>query len=302
MKLAILPPYQGFLGLEKPAANPPAGNRAVIIPFGLEATQTYGGGTRKGPKAILNASYQVELFDDELWCEAYQTFALDTLSEPSIPARVEPALDMLAAIVKVVIDEGSFPFILGGEHTITPGAIRPLLEKYPDLAILHFDAHADLRDTLDGERFSHAGTIRRCLDHEALSVVSVGIRNISAEEVPFLEANRQRLHFHFAHDRQNWNISDMLAPLQGRPVYLTFDLDAFDSSVMPATGTPEPGGLYWHDVMPILRKAFGELDIVGADISELAPVKNFHAYDFLAAKLAYKMLAYKFCSEPEANS
>lgn len=295
MKLGQMKPASGFLGIEAVAPNPPRGNRAVIVPFGLEASVSYGGGTSKGPKAMIAASHEVELFDDELWRESYLSFALDTLKEPKIPESIEDALDLLDRTVDTVLEAGAFPLTFGGEHSITPGAIRPFIRRYPNLALLHFDAHADLRDGYDGEHYSHASAIRRCMDHEQLGVVSVGIRNISAEEIPFLEANRQRLHIHWARDKRNWDIDAMLAPLRGRPVYLTFDIDGFDLSQMAATGTPEPGGFLWDDVMPILRRAFETLDIKGADINELAPIKGFAAYDFLAAKLAYKLLGYKFC-------
>jgi agmatinase len=295
MKLVKMKPADGFLGIEEPVADAPGGRRAVIVPFGLEASVSYGGGTAKGPQAMIAASHEVELFDDELWQDSYRSFALDTLKEPKIPQQIGPALDLLAKTVGAVLAEGAFPLIFGGEHSITPGAIRPFLERHPDLALLHFDAHADLRDGYEGEPFSHASAIRRCMDHERLAVVSVGIRNISAEEIPFLEANRHRLHIHWAREKRSWRIKEILAPLLGRPVYLTFDIDGFDLSQMAATGTPEPGGFLWDEVMPILRKAFRKLDIVGADINELAPISGFQAYDFLAAKLAYKTLGYKFC-------
>lgn len=287
-----LPPEDGFLGLEETAcADKP---KAVIIPFGLEATVSYGGGTAKGPAAMLNASHQVELFDEEHWCEPVDAFRVETWVEPDIPGKTEDALDLLAELTGKALDENAFPVTFGGEHSITPGALRPFLERYPDLVLLHFDAHADLRDGYEGEHFSHAAAIRRCLDAPELSTVSIGIRNISKTEIPFLEANRHRIHIHWAKDKQNWNLEEMLAPLKGKPVYVTFDLDGLDASVMPATGTPEPGGLFWDDVMPILKRAAEISNWVGADINELAPKPELHGCDFLAAKLAYKILGYKF--------
>jgi len=292
--LDILPRSAGFLGLT-PDDQPPGDTpKAVIVPFGLERTVSYGDGTANGPAAMIEASHQVELFDEELWCEPCRSFELDTLREPDIPDRLEDALDLVAALTGAVLDRDAFPLVFGGEHSITPGALGPCLKRYPDLALLHFDAHADLRDGYEGEHFSHAAAIRRCMDAPDLEVVSIGIRNISAEEVPFLDTNRHRLHIHWAKDKADWDIETMLAPLAGRPVYITFDLDGFDSSVMPATGTPEPGGLFWADVMPILRRASETGNVVGADINELAPAASLHACNFLAAKLAYKMLAYKF--------
>jgi len=197
-----------------------------------------------------------------------------------------------------ILDEDRFPMVFGGEHSVTPGAIRPFLERYPDLAVLHFDAHADLRDGYEGEHFSHASAIRRVMDHPDVEVVSVGIRNISAGEIPFLEANRHRLHIHWAKDKALWTLQDILAPLRDRPVYLTFDLDGFDASLMPATGTPEPGGLMWDDAIAVIRAAADVCSIVGADVNELAPREHLHGCDFLAAKLAYKILSYAHCGTP----
>jgi agmatinase len=163
------------------------------------------------------------------------------------------------------------------------------------MGVLHFDAHADLRDGFNGEHYSHAAALRRVLDHkEVVSLVSIGIRNISASEIPFLAASSKRIRMFFAKDKKQWKIKEMLKPLKGMPVYLTFDIDGLDSSIMPATGTPEPGGLLWDETMDILRAAAAELNIVGADLLELSPRKELHACDFLAAKLVYKMLNHIF--------
>ena len=273
---------------------------ARVIPFGMEATVSYGGGTARGPAAIMAAGPQVELFDEELWCEPITRFRLEAADEPAIPPRAEDALGLLEGLVEDALTDGAFPLVLGGEHSITPGAIRPLVRRHPDLVLLHFDAHADLRDGYDGEPYSHAAAIRRCLDqpgHEGVSVVSLGIRNISRGEVPYLEANRDRIGMFWAKDRADWRMGDVLARLRGRPVYVTVDVDGFDGSVMPATGTPEPGGLTWDDVIRVLRAAadLGETaPWVGADINELAPRPELHACDFLCAKLAYKILGYRF--------
>ena len=295
MAAELLTPRDGFLGIGEDDASAPAdAPKAVIIPFGLEKTVSFGTGTGRGPQAIIEASHQVELFDDELWCEPSGSFHVDTLREPAIPEGMDDALALLADLTGSALDDGAFPLTLGGEHSITPGALRPFLRKWPDLALLHFDAHADLRDGYEGEPYSHAAAIRRCMDAPDLEVVSIGIRNISAGEIPFVEANRHRLHIHWARDMRSWTIAEMLAPLEGRPIYITFDLDGFDASLMPATGTPEPGGLFWADVMPILRRACEIGQVVGADINELAPVDALHGCDFLAAKLVHRLLAMIF--------
>ena len=279
------------------APPPPDAPRVRVIPFGMEATVSYGGGTAAGPRAILDAAPQVELFDEELWCEPATRFRTEVADEPDVPRRAEDALSMLEGLVEGALSDGAFPLILGGEHAITPGAIRPLVRRHPDLALLHVDAHADLRDGYEGEHYSHAAAIRRCLDqpgHEGVSVVSLGIRNISRGEVPYLEENPDRVRIFWARDRADWRMEDVLAPLRGRPVYVTIDVDGFDGSVMPATGTPEPGGLGWDDVVRVLRAAAELGPWVGADINELAPRPELHACDFLCAKLAYKLLGYRF--------
>jgi agmatinase len=197
-----------------------------------------------------------------------------------------------------VLADGKFPLTFGGEHSITAGAIRPFAANYEDLVILHFDAHADLRDGYDGEHYSHAAALRRCLDDDAVAnrgehiqLISCGIRNISAEEIPFYEANRHRIHIHWGKDMKRWDMEEIIAPLKGKPIYLTFDVDGFDASLMPATGTPEPGGLFWQEAIDIIAAAAQAGTIVGADVNELAPIPHWHACDFLAAKLAYKILA-----------
>jgi agmatinase len=196
-----------------------------------------------------------------------------------------------------VVAAGKFPFVLGGEHSLTPGAIRPFARRHKDLAVLQFDAHADLRDGYQGERFSHASAMRRVLDHPGVSVISVGIRAVSKAEAEFYAANRDRVTIHWAKDQARWNIEEIVAPLAGRPLYVTFDIDALDAAVMPATGTPTPGGLGYWQSLAILRRACEVAgSVVGADLVEFAPIEGFHAYDYTAAALAYKMLSYALCA------
>jgi len=303
--LRYLPQAEGFLGVDTGGTDGDASRetaRVVVVPFGLEATVSYEGGAARGPEAMIAASHEVELFDEEYWLEPVAAFGVRTLHPPKIAWPIARALDQLAEITDAILADGHFPFIFGGEHSVTAGAIRPFLRRFPDLVLLHFDAHADLRDGYDGEHYSHAAAIRRCLDDDRLNLVSVGIRNISAEEIPFLEANRHRIHIHWAVDKADWDLEDIVAPLSGRPVYVTFDLDAFDSSLMPATGTPEPGGLFWDEALAVLRKAASLARIVGADITELAPRPGLHACNFLAAKLAYKMMSYALLGPPPSDN
>jgi agmatinase len=291
-KLEYLPAAESFLDPIRADAGDPGAARAVVIPFGLEAKVSYGSGTAAGPAAILKASQQLELYDDELQCEPYLDYGVAALCAPEIAAPIEAALDQLAGIVESVLHDGKFPFVLGGEHSLTAGAIRPLVARHPDLVVLQFDAHADLRDGYQGERFSHAAAMRRVLDFPGVSLVSVGIRAVSKAEVEFYEANRDRIAIHWAKDQARWDIDAMVAPLRGRPVYVTFDIDALDAALMPATGTPTPGGLSYMQALGILRQACRAGRVVGADLVELAPIEGLHACDYTAAALAYKMLSY----------
>jgi len=293
VKFQLMAQKSGFLGIEENYLNNPYDAKAIVIPFGLEQSVSYGGGTKNGPKAIIKASHQTELFDEDFWCEPFRQYGVQTLKQPNIDnSSVESALNQLQQITQQVLDANKFPLILGGEHSITAGSIRPFVAKYPDLAILHFDAHADLRDGYDGEYYSHAAALRRVMDNPISTLISCGIRNISASEIPYLQANLHRIHMHFAKDMANWNISQIIAPLKNRPVFITFDIDGFDSSLMQATGTPEPGGLFWYDAINIIKQTAKISTIVGADVVELAPQKSLHSCDFLAAKLCYKILSY----------
>lgn len=290
--LGYLPAEQSFLDPVRADAGDPAAARAVVIPFGLEASVSYGGGTAAGPAAILAASRQLELYDEELGCEPYLDYGVAAVAEPRIVASQSGALDQLAGLVAPVLDAGRFPLVLGGEHALTAGAIRPFAERHKDLVVLQLDAHADLRDGYLGEHYSHASAMRRVLDHPGVSLVSVGIRAVSAEEVAFYDANRDRITIHWAKDQARWDLDEIVAPLRGRPVYITFDIDALDAAVMPATGTPTPGGLSYWDALKVLRRACQAGNVVGADLVEFAPIPGFHAYDYTAAALAYKLLSY----------
>ena len=283
---------KGFLGYE---AKQKIENKVVVVPFGLEKTVSYGGGTKNGPKEIIKASHQVELFDEELKKEPYKEIGIKTLKPFPIKNKISSALDQLSKINEEIIRKNKFPIIFGGEHSITPGSIRPFVKKYNEITLLHFDAHADLRESYNGEKFSHASAIKRCLDFKNVKVVSFGIRNLSRTEMNFYENNRNRIEIFWGKDKKEWKLDRLENIFKDKNVYITFDVDGFDSSIMPATGTPEPGGLLWEDVLPIIKKVCKISKVVGADINELAPIKGFNSYNFLVAKLAYKILTYKFC-------
>ncbi len=288
---------EGFLDLKQDELASLDQSDVIIIPFGLEKSVTYEGGTRNGPQAILKASKELERFDEVFWQEICGKVGILTLKEPKINENLEKALIQLESIVEEVLKLGKFPLVLGGEHSITAGSIRPFAKNYDQITLLHFDAHADLRDGYLGEKYSHASAIRRCLDHKNISVVSFGIRNISKEEIPFFEENQDRIKIFWAKDKGNWNLKEAESMLKNKNVYLTFDVDGFDASLMSATGTPEPGGLFWQETMEIIEHFSQICNIVGADVNELAPVKGLHACDFLAAKLVYKIIGYSFCKK-----
>ena len=281
----------GFLGIDN---NFSFKEKVVVVPFGLEKTVSYGGGTKNAPKEIIKASHQVELFDEELNNEPYKTIGIKTLKPFPIKKKIKLALDQLSKINSKIIEASKFPLVLGGEHSITPAAIKPFAKKYKEIVLLHFDAHADLREKYNGEKFSHASAIKRCLDYKNVKVVSFGIRNLSKEEMNFYKNNKNRIKIFWAKDKFNKNLNFLNKFFKNKNVYITFDVDGFDSSIMPATGTPEPGGLMWEDVMPIIKKVCNISNVIGADINELSPIKNFNSYNFLVAKLAYKILAYTF--------
>lgn len=292
--MQFMNPADGFLGLEKADAASVKNAKVVVIPFGLEKSVSYGGGTAKGPAAMIHASHQVELFDDEFWNEPFRQYGVVTAKPVKISKSVPKALDQLDAEVEEVLKMGKFPFVFGGEHSISAGAIRPYARRYKDIAVLHFDAHADLRDGYHGEYYSHASAICRVMDQPNVSVYSFGIRNISASEIPFLEKNKKRLKIYWAREKDKWNMKEIVSHFKGRHVYVTFDVDGLDASLMPATGTPEPGGLFWDEAVNIIREVAKVSTFIGADVNELAPKPNLHGCDFMAAKLAYKIMSYAF--------
>ena len=282
---------KGFLGIDNKFNFK---EKVVIVPFGLEKTVSYGSGTKNGPKEIIKASHQVELYDEELNCQPYKKIGIKTLKPFKINRDIKKALKKMSLINQKILDKNLFPMTFGGEHSITPGCIAPFVKRHKNLCLLHFDAHADLRESYNGQKFSHASAIKRCLDYKNVSVISFGIRNISESEIPYLKNNSSRINIFWAKDKLKWNLKKFKQLIKNKTVYLTFDVDGLDSSIMPATGTPEPGGLLWDETLNIIKIAAKNSNIVGADINELSPIKGFNSYNFLVAKLAYKIIAYVF--------
>ena len=191
---------KGFLGYD---ANQNIDPKVIVVPFGLEKTVSYGGGTKNGPREIIKASHQVELFDEELNKEPYREIGIKTIKPFAIKKKINDALDQLSAINKEILSKNKFPMVFGGEHSLTPGSIKPFVEKYDQITLLHFDAHADLRESYQGEKFSHASAIKRCLDFKNVNVVSFGIRNLSQSEMDFYNDNRDRIEIFWGKDKKN---------------------------------------------------------------------------------------------------
>jgi len=274
---------KNFLGIPKISLKKA---KIVVIPFGLEKTTSYGKGTKNGPQAIINASQQVELFDEELWQETYKKINITTLD-------IKESLNNLKKKINFLLKNKKIPIVLGGEHTITSFLLPIYKKHFKSLSIIQFDAHADLRDSYLNQKYSHATTMRRCLEINDVNLVQVGIRNISKEEdeLFFWKKNKKIIRTFWAKDMERWKTKEIIDFLNEN-VYLTFDIDAFDCSLMPATGTPEPGGLDWYKATKILKGVIFKKRIVGVDVVELAPIRNFSAPDFLTAKLIYKIIGY----------
>ena len=282
---------KGFLGIDNKFDIK---QKSIVIPFGLEKTVSYGGGTKNGPKEIIKASHQVELYDEELNCEPFKVIGVKTIKPFKINKNINKALNQVSLLNQKSIEKNLFPLTLGGEHSITAGCIEPFIKKFKNVTILQIDAHADLRNSYNNQKYSHASAMRRCLDFKNVNLISIGIRNISKEEISFLKKNTSRIKIFWAKDQKKWNLRYFKRLIKNKNVYLTFDVDGLDSSIMPATGTPEPGGLFWYETLSLIKTTFKNANVIGADINELAPIKGFNSYNFLVAKLAYKILTYKF--------
>ncbi len=268
--------------------------KVLILPVPYDGTTTYTPGTRQGPSAILQASQHLELFDDEMGQEVFRV-GIATLEEMEVDVSSPQAMvAKVRSLGEKILDAGFFPLMLGGEHLLSLGMIQAVASRTENLSILQLDAHTDLRETYQGTGHSNACVMRLASRHGAL--VPVGIRSLSAEEHRWTE--QQSLQVFYATDIYNrWDWQEKVVAQLRPHVYITIDLDVFDPGVMPAVGTPEPGGLHWYEVLKLLRSVCQARKVVGADIMELCPQPGNIAPDFFAAKLAYKLIAYRFESE-----
>lgn len=263
-------------------------SKIVILPVPFDMTTTYQKGSDKGPEALIEASRNMELYDIETNSKVYLK-GIHTENAHHAESS-EDMLENTYIKTKELLYKDKFVVVVGGEHAISYAPIKAHAEHYGSLTILQFDAHADLQPAYEGNPWSHASVMARVKEIPQVDkIVSVGIRSMSDEELPLLD----RENTFFAHQLEgNW-MNEVLKRLEG-PIYITFDLDAFDSSLMPSTGTPEPGGLFWNQTMALLKRVLEEKKVVGCDVVELCPNPFNLAPDYLAAKLIYKILSYKF--------
>lgn len=284
---------KNFLAIEDKFSNF-RDSRIVILPIPYEATTTYGKGTSKGPAAILEASHYVEFFDEELNRELCFEKGICAVEEIKFGNKKgKPALDIIYRKVKELIDAGKYVVSLGGEHTISSATIKAFYDSFKNLSILHFDAHSDLRDEYDGTKYSHASFAARVAEFTT-KITQVGIRAQCIQEFEFI--NKKGIKTFYAFEIHNGkygkNWDDKVIESLNKNVYVTCDIDYFDPSIVPSTGTPEPDGFLWTETVQLLKKLGERKNVVGFDLVELAPVKSNPFPDFLAAKLVYKMLNY----------
>lgn len=289
---------QNFLGIEKEYSSL-ENSRVVILPAPYERSVSYGVGTKRGPEAILEASHFVEFYDEELDRELYREVGIATLQPLDFGKKSDDrAIQQVYESVRTFVGQGKFVVMLGGEHTISQASIAAHAEKYPNLSLLQLDAHSDLREEYEGNKYSHASVMARvCEFFDPKRIIQVGIRAQCREEASAIK--EKGITTFYTHEIRQGKYTrvlkyweDLVIEKLMESVYVTFDVDAFDPSIMPATGTPEPNGLYWHETLNLFRKLTTRRKIVGFDVVELAPIEGLHHPDLTAAKLVYKLLNY----------
>ncbi len=289
---------ENFLGIEKKYSNY-KNSQIVILPVPLEKTVSYGKGTSNGPSEILKASHYVEFYDEEMKRELCFEKGICTLASINLQnISIEKSLDKIHNEVSKHIDEGKFIAVLGGEHSLSAAPIMAYHERFPNLSILQIDAHSDLRNSYQGSKYSHASVMARVAEFNR-NIVQVGIRAQCIDELEIKK--KYGIKTFYAREIKmgmygnHWQ--ELVANNLTENVYITFDVDGFDPSLLPATGTPEPGGLFWDETLDLLKIVGTEKNIVGFDVVELAPSKFHSASNFITAKLVYKMLNYAFINK-----
>ncbi len=272
-----------------------ADSRAVILPVPVDRTTSYVSGTRNGPREILEASSHMELWDEEVGADVHGV-GIFTLPVMELPfGEMAPLMEEIRRVASEVISRDKFLVTLGGEHSITPPLVEAAAAKYKGLSVLQIDAHADLRDCYMGTPHNHACAMRRSLEHARIT--QVGIRSMSTEEAEAAPGLNTTI-FYDATMRRDAAWIDRVVDTLADHVYLTIDVDGMDPAIMPATGTPEPGGLSWYEMLALLRAAISRRNVVACDVVELSPLPGLMAPNFLCAKLIYKILTYKFAGTP----
>ena len=270
----------------------------AILPVPLDRTTSYVGGTRHGPHEILVASSHMELWDEEMRADIHGV-GIFTLPEMELPfGEMAAVVDEIERVAYEVIGRDKFLVTLGGEHSITPPLVSAAARRYKDLTVLQIDAHADMRDAYMGTPLSHACAMRRALEYA--KITQVGIRSLSTEEAEVLPQLKTNVFFDIDMRRDPRWIDGVVETL-GENVYVTIDVDGLDPAIMPATGTPEPGGLSWHEITALLRATVEHRHVVAADVVELSPIPGMIAPTFLTAKLIYKLLTYRFAGDKRAK-
>jgi agmatinase len=267
--------------------------RAVILPVPVDRTTSYVGGTKNGPREILQASSHMELWDDELGIDVHSA-GIFTLPEMELPfGELAPLMDEIQRVAAEILRRDKFLVTLGGEHSITPPLVAAAASVHPGLGVLQIDAHADLRDEYMGTRHNHACAIRRTLEHAR--VTQVGIRSMSSEEAAVASTLETTI-FYDQTMRQHSSWIDRVVETLPDRVYITIDVDGLDPAIMPSTGTPEPGGLSWYEAIALLRATIERREVIACDVVELSPLPGLMAPNFLCAKLIYKILTYRFAA------
>ncbi len=296
--MKVLPEFQNFLAVEEEFSALDSSNIAVIsVPY--EHTVSYGGGTAEGPGAILEASSQVEFYDDEFDKEVVFDQGIVSFYPLDMSGvKDKQALDIIELAVSEMLDKNKFVVTLGGEHTISSAPIAAHFKKFPNMSVLHFDAHSDLRDTYEDSKYSHACIMARVAEFlEPKKITQVGIRAQCKEEAEFIKENGVNTFYASAIRRglhgENWQKA--VADTLGDQIYVTFDVDYFDPSIMPATGTPEPDGFLYSETLDIFREIRKQgKKIIGFDVVELAPMEGLHHPNLTSARLVYKLLNFSF--------
>jgi len=268
--------------------------RVVILPVPLDRTTSYVPGTRGGPHEILVASSHMELWDEETQTDVHSV-GVFTLPEMEFPfATMEEVVEEIRRVAAEIVSRDKFPVILGGEHSITAPVVAAMAVKYPGLSVLQIDAHADLRESYMGTRHNHACAMRRVLEHARAT--QVGVRSLSSEEAAAAPTLPTTIFYDY-NMRRDADWIDRVVDSLGETVYITIDCDGLDPAIMPAVGTPEPGGLTWYETLALIRRVIESRRVVGCDIVELCPLPGIVAPNFLCAKLIYKILTYRFGRE-----